>query len=132
MESLTSESKAVKRKRGRADEDTRLSMVRNYRKAMTFITSTWASGEHGPLAACVPAGMVSARERLALNRCSDRLFAVYIYTNVPHCFHAYQDGPVGWVGKTSTAGMCTCVYKCIYIYKSASRNLDNKIMCYWH
>ena len=54
-------------------------MVRNYRKAMTFITSTWASGEHGPLAACVPAGMVSARERLALNRCSDRLFAVYIY-----------------------------------------------------
>ena len=76
-------------------------MVRNYRKAMTFITSTWASGEHGPLAACVPAGMVSARERLALNRCSDRLFAVYIYIEY---IYIYKRASLfscisGWAGR---------------------------------
>ena len=30
------------RKRQRADEDTRLGQIRNHRKAMTFITSSWA------------------------------------------------------------------------------------------
>jgi hypothetical protein len=113
-------------------------MVRNYRKAMTFITSTWASGEHGPLAACVPAGMVSARERLALNRCSDRLFAVYIYIYIQTCLivfmHIRMGRSAGWARPRPRvcARVCINVYIYIYIYKSASRNLDNKIMCYWH
>ena len=92
-------------------------MVRNYRKAMTFITSTWASGEHGPLAACVPAGMVSTRERLALNRCSDRLFAVYIYiqTCLIVFMHIRMGRSAGWARPRPRVCARVCINVYIYI-----------------
>ena len=102
-------------------------MVRNYRKAMTFITSTWASGEHGPLAACVPAGMVSARERLALNRCSDRLFAVYIYIYIEYIYiqtclivfmHIRMGRSAGWARPRPRVCARVCINVYIYIYIS--------------
>ena len=48
-------------------EDVRLDPIKDQRKSITIVTSTWANGSPGPLAICAAEGMISEKIRTSLN-----------------------------------------------------------------
>ena len=74
--SATHTVRSSRRRGGRGTECTRVDAIRNWRKSMTVITSTWGNGTRGPLAFCCPDGMISREFRESFNAANQGTFYI--------------------------------------------------------